>query len=365
MSEDTTTQDSGRTLVIHAGFAKTGTSALQVAFAQNVAWLAEQGIYYPPMGAMDAASAGEVTSGNGAELGSHLCNLLQRPEIVTHTLELLEASAAPFALVSSEFFQGAKPDRLRDFVVRARELGYRVRAVFFLRAWHDWLWSAYVQNVRNHAIDMEFAAWVRRSGVAKLFPKAIATWDAVLGAEHVQLLNYDAMRDDIFASFLREAFGMEATVQATRRPGHVNRSLVGSEIEMMLRFNRISRNEAQGKRLASQLLETNPGHAEPPEPDRTVVAWLGRHVADDLAAINARIRPKPLEIRARRATKTEGASAPSVSELNQTVLLSMYNMQLNAGGAINALRERIEALAGEIGSLRDAMDADTTGRGKK
>jgi len=52
-----------RTLYLHIGASKTGTSALQVAFARNAKALRGRGLHYP--GKNQDAMDGKITSGNG------------------------------------------------------------------------------------------------------------------------------------------------------------------------------------------------------------------------------------------------------------------------------------------------------------
>jgi hypothetical protein len=334
-----------RTLVIHGGFAKTGTSALQVGFARNRDWLVGQGVDYLATGQYELGRRGTVGSGNAVDLAYHLCGLETRPETVAELLDALAASPSPQVLLSSEFFQSADPGRLRELVDAVGGAGFAVRAVFFVRAYYDWLWSAYVQNVKNHALTEPFSRWAPASGLAHMFAATVGTFDAVLGRDNVVLVNYDACGDALLPAFLRVAFDIEAGDADLGPSPRLNRSLTIPEIELMRRFNHLRHSEPDGALMGHLLIEANPAPTATRTFDHEVVKWLADEVADDLAALGGRVVGGALRL----------ASVPvdgSGSRVVEPATTAMEALLLQTFGLLADTRRELEKLQRELAAPR-------------
>lgn len=132
----------GRSLFIHAGLHKTGTTALQTALAQNPLWIACQGYRFPLAGrpwtnAGHHNIAWEITGDRRfrAEYGT-------ARELVSEV-----RTGHDRAILSSEDFTGAlaKADRFRAFLGSLREVFPDICFVLFLRNQVEYATSLYLQ----------------------------------------------------------------------------------------------------------------------------------------------------------------------------------------------------------------------------
>lgn len=358
-----------RTLVIHGGFAKTGTSALQVGFARNRDWLLAQGVDYLEGGHFDHGLRGAVSSGNAVDVAYHLARLEDRPERIDELVARLAASSGERVLLSSEFFQSARRPQLQALVDAVRAAGFDVQAVFLVRSYYEWLWSAYVQNVKNHAVTASFADWAKASGLAHMFAGTLELYDTILGAANVRVLSYDGMRGDVLGGFLKRVFGIEAPEGELDVPSEINRSLTDAELGLLRRFNTLRNSEADGTLLSNLLITASPRSRAASATDRTVLAWLRDEVAADLARINARIAGG--KIRLAQGPADDRAEAPSGPPDRPIVALALQTFALLADtrrelaqlrAAYESLLARVEQSAAATSATPAAPGAETKGR---
>lgn len=341
----TAREGNDRALVIHAGASKTGSSALQVAFARNREWLASHGINYLRTGAFDAAVSGRITSGNAAELARYINGQTDNQSVVDQALHLLGQNSEANVLLSSEFFHASKPERLKPFIDGARGLGYSIKVVYFVRAYYDWLWSLYVQNIKNHALTDSFAVWVRRSRATEQYIKAIRAFDEAVGSEHVSIVNYDTANKDIFRTFVNVAFGLDPKVVTPRGPDRINRGLAPKEIELMRKFHHLSKNKAQGSQLSAMLIAANPDMAVLPEVDSDLASFISSEVSPHLDLINKRVIGGPVQL---HRVHSKPAAAEATTTFENTLMAVIFKLMLDSQTTLNALNEKIDAVARSI-----------------
>src|SRR4051794_33456059 len=142
------------TLFLHAGAPKTGTSFLQVLFARYAEDLELAGIIYPRGHRFDDAKAGKITSGNGVEMAKYI--LPRLPHDIPDKAAFLERFRSQLAnargknvLYSSEYltFEGK---RAKDIADTARDAGYAVRVIYFVRSLAPAALSAYSQLLKRN-----------------------------------------------------------------------------------------------------------------------------------------------------------------------------------------------------------------------
>ncbi len=248
---------------LHVGAGKTGTSAIQVALAQNRAVLAEAGILYPrtPDGTVDRAARGEISSGNAGPLG-WFCNRQLRARGVTEeqVRDWLQAcireAAGRDLLFSSEAMQGARPEDTAELLRIFRDAGYAPRVIFYVRHILDHATSGYLEHLKwgfsklPPSFDVrtmnDFIAHYRCRfrQTAEVFAGLVAPGDLI-----VRL--YEAERDRLVPNFF--ALLSDRVVPASQgTPQVINRSPAPDEVPVFEAVARLP----DGPRLCRLLTET-------------------------------------------------------------------------------------------------------------
>nr|VFJ69647.1 MAG: hypothetical protein BECKFW1821C_GA0114237_101935 [Candidatus Kentron sp. FW] len=160
-----------RTLTLHVGHHKTGTSTIQAFLYANRTKLARmgldfptRGIYYRPPGMVENLSGGHrffafaVTGTTPVWLDGGV--RIPGGESSIRALRQHLASHAGDVLLSSEhFFTKIAPDELRGFF---DGLGFRIRILLYLRRQDLLLESLFNQNVKNGYVTVPFSRFVER-----------------------------------------------------------------------------------------------------------------------------------------------------------------------------------------------------------
>ncbi|KPQ07502.1 MAG: Sulfotransferase domain [Rhodobacteraceae bacterium HLUCCA12] len=203
-----------KTLYIHIGHFKTGTTALQVFFKHNAGRLAQQGLLYPEIlqfNAKHSALAYSIYRAAGVETLLHGYDLPDPPEEMWEGfLDHVGNVPEPATLISSEEFMrmGAHPqaqDILRGIVANASGIDFRIIA--YLRAPRDHLRSWYNQLIKMRLPIGDFDTTLR-SGMESVhldYGAAIAPWVDIFGADRVILRPFhESLREGtaLFDDFL-------------------------------------------------------------------------------------------------------------------------------------------------------------------
>ena len=206
-------------LIIHAGYPKTGTSALQTFLALNRERLLEEGFDYPTLGDpknISKAAGGHTTSGNAVRLAKSLLPVAHdvhgrwsqlREERRNHVDQVrwaLNQSPAESLILSSEYFFLWSPDEYRQLLTGLARTNLQLRLVTYIREQMEDVVSAYVQAIKGGEI--------RGNPAFKLGPKSRGFYDQyfdtqemVTGREQISVRVYDRarlIRNDIGADFL-------------------------------------------------------------------------------------------------------------------------------------------------------------------
>lgn len=189
-----------KTLYIHIGHFKTGTTALQVFFKRNAALFAQEGLLYPEvleLNAKHSALAYSLYRAAGVETLLHDYDLPDPPaELWEGLFDHIRNAPQPAALISSEEFMrlGAHPDAealLRQIVGTAQGIEFRIIA--YLRAPRGHTRSWYNQLVKMRLPVGDFNTTLR-SGMENVhldFSAAIRPWVDIFGADRVILRPFE------------------------------------------------------------------------------------------------------------------------------------------------------------------------------
>jgi hypothetical protein len=195
-----------RSVVLHIGVGKTGTSAIQTWLARNAPRLAEQGVHYPtPPEGFGAAVEGAVTSGNAGPLAQLLIPYLRDGGwSEAAALDWLDAALlvdAGTVLFSSEFLPSAGEEVLRQLRDRIETHGRSVRVICALRDLGPLAFSDWSQRVKRSGAWKD---WPEICGeFAVLTHKHLDTYAAVFGTGAVRALNYESLKRDIVGAFMK------------------------------------------------------------------------------------------------------------------------------------------------------------------
>lgn len=237
-----------KSLVLHIGIPKTGSSALQVFWAQNRQALLSQSLDYFELGDFTLGLRGKISSGNGA----HLARSFLRPQAEAYmpnrdqqlaTLERkISESTCETGLLSSELFVFADNAGLAEFASWLDKRDISLQFFYFIRDQIQFLASTYIQQVKRHGCTETAEQYILRT-YDKIphikYSKLYGRLAEIVTPERITCRIYDGDTSqhgivDIFlSSFGLDPQGLKATDAA------VNLSLDMNEIRIMLVLNKL------------------------------------------------------------------------------------------------------------------------------
>jgi hypothetical protein len=235
------------TLIIHPGFHKTGTSALQSSLRANSKALAAEGILYPPTkGATGHHHAvwalRETLHGWGKHSGQ------KTPEKVWRSLARRIRAHSGTAVLSSEFLIKSNDETIQR-LARDTE-ARRVQVVFTIRPLVDILPSAYQQYLKFGRAT-SYTKWLkdildseRRTAAARSFwmrqdhPAIVERWANIFGAENIHLIITDKQHPERIFEIFSSLLGLPETFLQPVTGAGLNRSLTWPEIELLREINK-------------------------------------------------------------------------------------------------------------------------------
>jgi hypothetical protein len=238
-----------KSVILHIGIPKTGSSALQVFCAQNRAALLSQGYDYFELGDFALGARGKISSGNGA----HLARSFLRPQGAGYKpdrdLQLaaldrkIAASASATGLLSSEHFVFADDAALTEFSAWLSARGVSLQFFYYVRDQIQFLTSSYIQQVKRHACTETAEEYILRvyAKIAHIkYSRLFERLAKIAGPEQIICENYQdarALPHGICDTFVT-ALGLDAR-KLKFAEASVNVSLDLTEIKIMLALNQL------------------------------------------------------------------------------------------------------------------------------
>ena len=239
-----------RTLILHAGGGKTGSSAIQSFLEFHHDELLGRGVSYAMRPGLHDPF--QIASGNGLPLYEAL-HEPGAPASLLRGLMDQYFGQAPRALVSSEWFSVMSHEAwalLADF---CRREGLELRVILYLRDPIAFFQSSYVQLIKRHGEFRDFDAWFAATDFAWQHLDAARTLGSLLAPSQLRVRHYESVSGKLLADFLEcaeiDATGMSLEQEQQRQ---VNRSLTREERELMRAINQAC--GAQASTAASDLL---------------------------------------------------------------------------------------------------------------
>lgn len=237
---------SEKRLIIHAGFHKSGTTALQESFALNRPLLREKGIFYPPIGtkahhrvawALTQKPWGWSKRGGEKTPAKYWDQMASR----------INSAKEETVILSSEFFSELDGEKIRK--VRSDIKGRDIQILFTLRPLAKLLPSSYQQYLK-YGITTEYEDWLHaildKPGESKVSPtfwkrhshgKVVAKWVDIFGKSNVTLLIVNEAQPTFLFDEMNRVLKLPAgTINAA--PSGSNRSLTMEEISLLLEINK-------------------------------------------------------------------------------------------------------------------------------
>ena len=235
-----------KTVVIHAGFHKTGTTALQHSLKASGDLLKRAGYRYPIVD-QGTSQSGSVLALAGRGWGWQARGSKVIPKKVWTKLVKQSLAGKDNVILSSEFFSELDEAQVRE--VREAFDGVKVQVVFTMRALDKIFPSTYQQGLKSGS-SYSYEAWLERTttyyygeqktGFWKRNRHAlvISRWMQIFGAENVTLITADESNPqllfDRFSEFLKLPAGSLTPVPNSG----LNRSLLLDEIHLLRAINK-------------------------------------------------------------------------------------------------------------------------------
>ena len=245
-----------KTVFMHIGAGKTGSSAIQSFLTINQNQLKDIGFYYPLTPTANMAKNFKTTSGNSVELSKLLnSEIIEKRKIKHFIYELINDAEGKNIVLSSEnlcSFKEKNAVLLKKYFKRKK---YQVVIVYYVRAIADILVSNYHQQIKRKNYTGTFNSIINKNriGFLKIIQKCLAVFD-----DNVILKNYDKAKKDIFLDFLNNVLQISDTRSFTIENKVVNRSLTPHELAFMRHMNKYFTDFRESTLISNTLIHDLP-----------------------------------------------------------------------------------------------------------
>ena len=266
-------------IVIHIGYGKTGSSAIQSVLAKNHGLLRSNGILYAEHPSFAEASQGRITSGN-----LDPDNWFEGQVITTAERE---AGYRMYLFSNENIFH-----RMDEFLAAFPRYAdrYEFEIILFVREPLERLNSAYQQAIKRRGFTGDIREVAEHDSD---IPKAAALIAELKRRDIAfKLFNYSATRRDTVKAFLSHLSLWDMIVrEGDAKAGSVNRSLTAAEANFILYVNQIFGAE-HGGLLSDALVNRLPDVAADPVPiDDGIKAYLRAKNMEAAEHINQFLAP--------------------------------------------------------------------------
>lgn len=237
---------SKKRVVIHPGFHKSGTTALQEVFFKHRKLMKEHGVLYPYIGTKTHHRAAWSISGRvwGWEKRG---GAKTSPRIWEDLVKRIASAKEEVVVLSSEFFSELDGEKIRK--LRHDLRNHEVKILFTLRPLVKVLPSSYQQYLK-YGMKLEYEEWLNEMfhnrANTKASPsfwrrhehsKVIARWVDTFGTNNVTLLIADETKPEFLFNSVNDYLNLPKGTFAAAEIGS-NRSLNMEEIALLLELNR-------------------------------------------------------------------------------------------------------------------------------
>ena len=187
-----------KTVYLHIGASKTGTSALQYFLLKNRDLLYSKGVNYPE----HSLGIDQFSSGNA----KWIYDCLKRNDIskIKRQIEDTFNASHSVAILSSEYIY----ELGEEYIVKLKEILTHIdtKIIIYLRRQDDWLMSAYQQQIKMWSLKSPIDDWFTKEHKrGRYWYKQVRLWAHLFGKENVTVRPYEAQQfvgGSIFSDFL-------------------------------------------------------------------------------------------------------------------------------------------------------------------
>lgn len=241
-----------KTLYLHIGMGKTGTTALQSFFWTNRELLAKNGILYPYLGMIEGAH--HLLSPYHPSFLKEDCNFVD----VDVWGPMLLNAVQPNILISSELMVWASEESVIQFCEKLKQL-FQVKIVIYLRRQDNIIMASYNQVIKDGSQREN----LNDSELEKLFlqfnyEQKLKPWRTALGKENIIVRPYEKgqfYEGDIIKDFMHYVLGLEFTNQYSVEKENQNPRLSTSAMEFKRLLNNLIFNTKDSDRFIRVLLD--------------------------------------------------------------------------------------------------------------
>jgi hypothetical protein len=235
-----------KTVFLHIGLAKTGTTSLQLGLQENARRLAESGILFP--GGTHGAQTVAVYDLFGRTMPGEVYPRLpgRLPGAFHRLTEEIDAWPGPVAVLSQELLALARPGHVKRLVgslpahhiavvVTVRDLASAICSSYQQEVFQGSTvtWSGYVRAVRTQRESAGLSFWMRQDLL-----RVLGVWERFVAPDDIRIVTVPRAGQPAHLLFERfaELLGLPAGSIVPRRPVR-NASLGAAEIEVLRRLN--------------------------------------------------------------------------------------------------------------------------------
>lgn len=272
-----------KTLWIHAGGAKTGTSAIQNFLALNQSGLNSLGFSYRNQDEIN--SAYDITAGNGFLLFKYLSSSVASDDGLDDLILSYFDERTLNAICSSEMLQDINESGWKKIIASCLRLKIKIEVIFIVRNVAPYVSSAYDQVVKR------YGEWrLLNECIGNIYwphASALRIIDTCFPKENKHIFAYDRAKNRIVEDFI-EALGINTQILdigKTDAQRIVNRSLTIAERNLLRRINRIF-GQRYSAEISDVLIKSQPNLNAEPEWDPNLEQVLAERYRDDIVWIN-------------------------------------------------------------------------------
>ena len=233
-------------LIIHPGFHKTGTTALQQALSEARTEMKEANFHYPRIsGNAHHRAAWAITEKTWGwkKRGGRLITPVEWQKLVKRV-----KSNNKTTIISSEFFSQANQTQIANLAQGIK--GLDVQVIFTWRPLPFMLASSYQQYLK-YGVKVSYSNWLKSifqtPGESELTPSfwqrnlhgdVVARWTEIFGAENISLISVDDTNPDFLYESFASLAGIPEGILKEPLKKEMNRSLTFNEASLLLEINR-------------------------------------------------------------------------------------------------------------------------------
>lgn len=331
-------------LILHIGFPKTGSSALQSFMSASVPLLARAGVHYPSPEPQSYIDKG-LCSGNIVQLLYDLDYVDTEKGVVKyhqdfnrlfdHMIEAARQSDKPCTLFSGEVFSQFPEEHVALLAEKTRD--FDVSVVAFVRDPFDFVCSSWKQRVKRSGACDDFRQDVEtrtRAGDIEMLD-GYRNFDRYF--QDFRIINYDRSKKDVISAFLNTCgIALDRERPAAEASGRIfNKSLTASQANLIIQINREFKGSLIGALFVEFLLR-QPSQSRDTFYDRETHAGLLEAYRATLASINLRL-PAGEALATTPRDSTE--SSAHIDPQDIAHLLAFFKQTLRYRPNINPLRK--------------------------